>query len=251
MATAYAILLIAASFLSAVFADAVDDSRTCRKEIGSFYLNGPPKNIPDILPNMARYNWIHTAPALSALPVGVVNSMFTTVGMLKLSTQQTSQTPSLTYTDWLQVRLDSSWIEKRTQPPLNRRGANFAGTGTDPSVNKFVRTLGGEQSDDAGHIIARILGGTGEQNWNMFPIDKDLNRRKMAGAEDSVHRIIANKLLNPKSPNTVTLTVKMQYGPASPTRPVKVHYLAEYMTKVNNINVNNVCYWELVNPLSA
>lgn len=242
IATKYAILLIAATCLSAVYAQ-VQESRNCRAGIGAFY-NKIPKHRPDVLPSVNWYNWIKTAPNLSALPP-VLNSMFGQ-GMLELSTQTDPRT-GLTYTDWLRVRLDSSWIAGRAKPPI-AQGTNFAGTDTNQNVRTFVRTLGGRQSDQAGHIIARILSGTGTQNWNMFPVDGPLNRKKMATAEGSIQRII-NNVPNPNLPNIVTLYVKMEYDPApARPRPVKVHYLAEYYTNVNNRPVKNVCYWELDNP---
>lgn len=162
--------------------------------------------------------------------------MFNTPGMLLLS-GQFDQVTGNTYTDWLQIRLDSSWIKARTSNPIIPQGANWAGTGTNTPVRLFARSLG-KQSDQAGHIIANILSGNGRQKWNIFPIDGPLNRGKMSSAEEAIRTIIYN-VPNPNLPNTVTLTVKMQYT-VSPTRPFTIHMPAEYGP--------NICYWELVNP---
>ena len=59
--------------------------------------------------------------------------------------------------------------------------------------------------DDAGHIIAQRLGGTGAQAWNILPQSPNINRGEWARSEATVADIV-------KRGNTVDYTVILEYG---------------------------------------
>ena len=73
------------------------------------------------------------------------------------------------------------------------------GTGTNGPVRNFVHSLNGALgSDQAGHILASQLGGTGTQNWNMFPVDAGVNNGDMKSAETQVKNLVTGRFRNKK-----------------------------------------------------
>lgn len=64
------------------------------------------------------------------------------------------------------------------------------GTGTEANdaMRDFVNRLSGLRTDDAGHVVGRLLGGTGTHTWNIVPQHRNFNR----GAYRNVETVIAD-----------------------------------------------------------
>jgi hypothetical protein len=62
------------------------------------------------------------------------------------------------------------------------------GTGTNQNVRDHTHDLG-EANDDAGHIIANALGGSGTKVHNIFPQNLSMNRGKWKGVEKKIREL--------------------------------------------------------------
>ena len=97
-----------------------------------------------------------------------------------------------------------------------RRADIGTGTGTTKAAREYVRSIGNE-SDDAGHLIARLLAGRGGKTaGNVFPQNPLINRRDFRMYE----RLVANEILAGKD---VFVKVTLKYAGTS-TRPYEVVY---------------------------
>ena len=95
------------------------------------------------------------------------------------------------------------------------------GTGTNQTTRDYARSLGGK-FDDAGHVRASNLGGSGTKTGNIFPQSITVNRGKMRAFEG----IIADKISS--NPNmTAKATITPSYRGNS-TRPAKIKYEVEF-----------------------
>ena len=56
---------------------------------------------------------------------------------------------------------------------ITRPGLKY-GTGTNQIVRDWVKEVG-RPNDQAGHVVARTGGGSGEKTWNIFPQDPNIN----------------------------------------------------------------------------
>ena len=82
------------------------------------------------------------------------------------------------------------------------------GSDTNNAVRTFVHSLRGALgSDQAGHILASQLGGTGRENWNMFPVDAGVNNGDMKSAEIQVRQLVEGRFRNKK----LRYYVRLQY----------------------------------------
>ena len=99
------------------------------------------------------------------------------------------------------------------------------GTNPTETARDWVK-VNGAGSDDAGHILAYVLGGAGGvKSENIVPVLSSLNQGDISRFE----KTIAQSVRTPG--NTVTLTVNLEYlNPAYPKRPSKL----EYVVEVNN-----------------
>ncbi len=96
------------------------------------------------------------------------------------------------------------------------RGDLGNGTGT----TKAARNLAGA-GDDAGHLIARVLGGRGGKNsGNILPMESGLNRGRVSAME----RDIAGRLRTAAPGTTMDATVDITYPPSGGSRPWKFKY---------------------------
>ena len=89
------------------------------------------------------------------------------------------------------------------------------GTATNPSSRAWARALG-NSDDDAGHILAKILGGSGGKD-NVFPQLSSINRGEYREFEKSVRRYIE------RTGNDVNLKWRFEYKNGG-TRPTKIVY---------------------------
>lgn len=90
------------------------------------------------------------------------------------------------------------------------------GSRTTQQMRIRARTLG-HINDDAGHIIAHRLGGTGSQAWNIFPQNRGFNRGTWAQQEDIIHDIASDR-------QDVEYTVILEYPNNQATRPKRIWY---------------------------
>ena len=97
-----------------------------------------------------------------------------------------------------------------TQANLN------TGTNTNASSRRYARSLG-EQSDDAGHMIGKQLGGSGGKR-NVFPQNVNLNRGRFAQFEGQVADFVQQK-------GSADIRLDFEYQNGG-TRPSHINYTA-------------------------
>ncbi len=99
------------------------------------------------------------------------------------------------------------------------------GSETNDSSRIFVRKLGCFQ-DQAGHVIASRLGGSGTDTKNLFPQEPALNNGAYKIWEDKIYNMVKDVAKNPRG---VAVTITMSYGsPGKPNRPKKITYAIRY-----------------------
>lgn len=128
-----------------------------------------------------------------------------------------------TYTTWMCARLTARTISNR-------------GSGTSKATQKFTRKLG-KPGDQAGHIIAGILGFPGNEKWNMAPIAASLNNGKMSGVEGQIRKIVNQKHNRRKG---IIVYLRFKYRRNS-TRPYEIQVLV-FDTRGKKY------YWAMKNP---
>lgn len=98
------------------------------------------------------------------------------------------------------------------------------GTGTAPNnaIRNWTQNVVGRPTDDAGHIIGNVLGGSGTQQWNIFPQSRNFNRGAYASYVEGLHKNAAQ----------LGATIRVWYefvdfnDPARPLRAGRFRYLA-------------------------
>lgn len=135
---------------------------------------------------------------------------------------------------------------RKAGDPTQRTRFNRCGTGSEEIVTAIVRFENidqgssvtqkirdkmqkkGHRTDDAGHIIAYCLGGTGDDENNFVPLSTSLNRGQMSMIERRTRKVLtANRTWYAK------ITVKLSFDPNSEyqLRPTKVRYQVEFYNK--------------------
>jgi hypothetical protein len=115
---------------------------------------------------------------------------------------------------WYFPRLDSMGRLQRVFGKV--RPADLGtGTGTNSGVRAAIRAIG-NALDDAGHLIARRLGGPGHLTNNLFPQLRAVNRGQYRMFEQRIAQFVAQG-------NTVLVQIRLIYTGAS-TRPDGVVY---------------------------
>jgi len=144
----------------------------------------------------------------------------------------------LTFTRWMFATLNIHNIRTRG----GKNGKNFGGSDTKSSPILKFRDAMGLPGDQAGHIIANILGFTGRKTWNIFPTSGKLNNGAMKSAESQIRKVI-----EAQKGGNVKVYVRMLYNGNYPafrqkqvTRPNRIYILAQFG---NNQNM----YWDLPN----
>ncbi len=119
--------------------------------------------------------------------------------------------------------LDSTYINGGTNPTRTARRETVA--------NGAIDVVTGDSLDQAGHILAYVLGGAGgSRSNNIVPIRSTLN----TGALSALERNMAASV---RAGDTVSLTVKLKYtDPTYPKRPSEL----EYIITTNGIAVSRV-----------
>nr|WP_258041445.1 DNA/RNA non-specific endonuclease [Pseudomonas syringae] len=102
----------------------------------------------------------------------------------------------------------------RATAKITKADIKKGGTATNASSRSWARSLG-NPDDDAGHIIAKLLGGSGGKD-GVFPQLSKVNR----GLFRDFERAIANEV---KDNGPVDLEIVFQYANGG-TRPTKIHY---------------------------
>lgn len=114
------------------------------------------------------------------------------------------------------------------------------GTGSEtvPKTRQFQKDMNGPipkgfESNDAGHIIANQLGGTGKNEYNIIPQSSHFNRGTW---KTEVEGLVYKEVLENGSANYV---IKPQYASATATRPHKIHYRIESGGRVLENDIDN------------
>jgi hypothetical protein len=115
----------------------------------------------------------------------------------------------------------------------------LVGTGSAPNnaIRNWVQTAVGYPTDDAGHIIGNVLGGSGTEQWNIFPQSRNFNRGAYAQYIESLNKNAAQ----------TGATVRVWYefvdfdDPQKPLRASRFRYLA---IATNGVTIGN----DLLNP---
>jgi len=102
----------------------------------------------------------------------------------------------------------------RATATITKESIRKGGTSTNASSRAWARMMG-RPNDDAGHIIGKLLGGSGGKDW-VFPQLSKINR----GAFRDFEREIARKV---STGGAVDVEVIFKYG-ASKTRPTNIMY---------------------------
>ncbi|WP_024657570.1 RHS repeat-associated core domain-containing protein [Pseudomonas syringae USA007] len=102
----------------------------------------------------------------------------------------------------------------RATATITKNDIQKGGTATNASSRSWARSLG-NANDDAGHIIAKLLGGAGGKN-GVFPQLPGINRGLFRDFEKDVAEYVLKK-------GPVNVDIKFVYG-KSPTRPDQILY---------------------------
>lgn len=100
------------------------------------------------------------------------------------------------------------------------------GEGTDPSaaVRKAMKQIGAP-GDQAGHLIAKVLGGPGSNLVNFVPLNPKLNTGRLSSFEKKIKKKIAgNKTWEARIVIVLTYNTKAKY----PKRPVTLYYVCKF-----------------------
>lgn len=91
--------------------------------------------------------------------------------------------------------------------------------GSDPNkpIREWAQSMG-RRDDDAGHIIANVLGGTGRKRYNIFPQKKNINCGVWRMIESKIHRAVE------KSQKSAEMIVQLYYSSSKSTRPNHLKY---------------------------
>ncbi|KPY72898.1 RHS repeat-associated core domain-containing protein, partial [Pseudomonas savastanoi] len=102
----------------------------------------------------------------------------------------------------------------RATATITENDIKKGGTATNASSRSWARSLG-NQNDDAGHIIAKLLGGSGGKD-GVFPQLSEVNR----GLFRDFERVIANEV---KNSGPVDIEIIFKYANGG-TRPTNIYY---------------------------
>lgn len=101
------------------------------------------------------------------------------------------------------------------------------GTSTNDRIRVYARSMG-ERNDDAGHIIAQGLGGSGTMEENIFPQNSNINRGAWREAESMVRDVV-------EADGQVEFSVIFTYDNARSTRPSSFIYRIS-SSRINFVN---------------
>lgn len=91
----------------------------------------------------------------------------------------------------------------------------------------------GKPTDDAGHIIGNQLGGTGRQNYNIFPQSPNINRGAWSKEEKAIRQLVQ------QTGQSIDVVVQLYYPDATSTRPTHFIYRAAYNNACHSASVIN------------
>ena len=102
------------------------------------------------------------------------------------------------------------------------------GSATNELTRHYASDMGGP-NDDAGHIIAQRLGGTGRYTGNIFPQSRNFNR----GTWRSIETQVANEM---RRTDWVRFSINLLYDGERDTRPSSIIYRIENRERLNQMN---------------
>ncbi len=123
------------------------------------------------------------------------------------------------------------------------------GTNTNNQTRIYAREMGTE-NDDAGHIVARQLGGTGTESYNIFPQNKDINRGNN-GEFDNWRRFeqeLVETAETLDSTSYIEIEYNLYYENENATRPTTMH-ISTFIVRGQTREALYNFVWELPNYL--
>lgn len=143
------------------------------------------------------------------------------------------------------TRLDGSPVRYYQIHPRNSRTESMealitrnhlnTGSSTNQAARNYAHQMG-RNNDDAGHILAQRLGGSGTDLRNIFPQSNNINRGVWAQVEDTVANVVQNY-------GSVIFNVNLEYSDEDSTRPNKIVYRIAREDNNHVVEIN-----DLVNP---
>ncbi|BES98768.1 Hypothetical protein NTJ_11585 [Nesidiocoris tenuis] len=110
--------------------------------------------------------------------------------------------------EYITARIHASDLDKGTPPSAKSRA--------------YAKLMsGGNAADDAGHLVAQRLGGTGRETYNIVPQNRKVNRGTW---RTKVEAPIYDDV---KKGNVVIYQVWPQYADSRATRPYRLTYVAK------------------------
>ena len=125
-------------------------------------------------------------------------------GRVTIAQKTKGRTP---YTTWVCAKLSKSYLGR--------------GSETNPFTQAHKNFLG-KSSDQAGHILAHMLGFTGTEAWNIVPLNKQLNYGPMKSVEYQIRCKVTNVFLG----DGLKMYVRMKYSGTS-SRPYELWVFLE------------------------
>lgn len=98
----------------------------------------------------------------------------------------------------------------------------------------------GKKGDEAGHLIARVLGGSGKDVNNFIPINSGVNKQMYHKAEALVY-----KALKKDATLYADITITLDYDPNSTykKRPTKIHFSGDIKNAAGKTQKKVVNSW--------
>lgn len=124
------------------------------------------------------------------------------------------------------------WVCATLDPDFLKHGPHHFGTGTNGDTQDFAKRLG-LPIDEAGHVLASRLGFSGQDRWNIMPIDATTNGGFMRSVEGQIHDAVKNCDQNFK------LYIRLHH--VGSARPRQIYVLLEFPN-------GEYCYWDIPNP---
>ncbi|CAF0869156.1 unnamed protein product [Brachionus calyciflorus] len=116
------------------------------------------------------------------------------------------------------------WLRAR----IYRRHLN-GGSTTNTATRAYARLMGDYQ-DQAGHIVANILGGTGRETYNIFPQNANINMGSWRVQERNIFELVS---MLPSDDEYIEATYGMVYDSSTATRPI---YFAVRLVRSNGFD---------------
>ena len=116
------------------------------------------------------------------------------------------------------------------------------GSGTNSDTQQFARRIG-RRDDQAGHILAQMLGFPGTQRWNITPMRGLTNKSPYVSVEYQIRKLVRERF-----PLGIQMYVRMEYSSTRRTRPIRFWIMVRSPFPVNSDGSHFICVWVVGNP---